>query len=244
MIGNLVAGVIGLSTLNYIEEVLSDSPVGFWMLDDLSGSVMDDRSTNNNDGTYFNAPTLNQAGPGGISKSVFFQGSSSQLANTSLVSALNFAPNSNWSIECWYKDNTTAGTTIEGVYAVRSDSGVNDYPVVVVINNTVAGRIQAFVSDSGGGAITLQYDLTPDTNWHQIVVTATSGGAVRLYVDSVERASSTTARITTSANRRAIMGANWSGSAFQFGTLNVAACSAYTSTLSTARITNHYDKGK
>jgi hypothetical protein len=243
MIGNLVAGVIGLSTLNYIEEVLSDSPVGFWMLDDASGSVMNDRSTNANNGTYFNTPSLDQAGPGGIAKSVFFDATSTEYANTNLVAALNFAVNSNWSIEIWYKDNTTVNTTIEVLNAVRNDAGINNYPAVIAINNGVAGRIQAFVSDSSGGAITLQYDLTPDTNWHQLVVTAISGGAVKLYVDSVERASSTTARSTATHNRRAIMAGNWTGP-IQLATANLAASSVYASTLSAARITNHYDKGK
>ncbi len=48
------------STTDYRTEVLADSPVINWRLDETSGTNADDSSGNNNDGTYVNSPTLGE----------------------------------------------------------------------------------------------------------------------------------------------------------------------------------------
>jgi hypothetical protein len=248
MIGNIVAGAAWKKRLlPYKDTVLEDNPVGFWLLDEASGTTMTDYSTSAINGTYYNTPLLNQAGnSGGILKSVSFTGADSENGYTNATSILNFASSANWSMEIWFKDNTTNNTTIETIYVVRGDTTFNDDVVgLIALNNSVAGRIQLFTPNTTGINIVLTYDRTADTNWHQIVATATSGGAVRLYFDGVEQASSTTARNTTVVNKRGIVGSNWTGSAgTQFSTLNLAAASVYNTTLSAERITEHYNAGK
>ncbi len=51
------------SASSYGTEVLADSPVLFWKLNEPSGTNADDSTANNRDGTYVNTPTLGVAGP-------------------------------------------------------------------------------------------------------------------------------------------------------------------------------------
>jgi hypothetical protein len=48
--------------MSYQGEVLVDSPVGYWRLGETSGTIANDETANNLDGTYVNAPTLGVAG--------------------------------------------------------------------------------------------------------------------------------------------------------------------------------------
>lgn len=248
MIGNIVAGLTFSSpALNYKDTVLLDNPIGFWLLDETSGSTMGDYSTNVINGTYYNTPTLNQAGTGGsIDKSVFFDGASSENAYTATVSTFNFAPSSNWSMEIWFKDNNTINTTIETCFCVRGDTGLaTDVLGLFYLNNGVAGRTQVSTTNAAGsGSIILTYDRTPDTNWHQLVATSVSGGDLKLYIDAVERGSSSASRYASTINKKAVVASNWSSpTAIQFTTANLAAVSIYNTTLSAARITAHYNAG-
>jgi hypothetical protein len=248
MIGNIVAGICSPEgLLVYKDEVLFDSPIGFWLLDEASGTTMTDYSTSAINGTYYNNPSLDQAGnSGGILKSVFFNSASSMNAYTATSSTFNLAPSSNWSIEVWYKDNNTTNSTIETLVSIRGNDGLStDTLGNIAINNGAAGKIQGFTTSSVPANLILTYDLTPDTNWHQVVLTAVSSGALKLYVDSVERASTTTARYSTTTNKRAVVGSNWNATVgFQYSTANIAAVSVYNTTLSQSQINNHYNAGK
>jgi hypothetical protein len=46
----------------YAQEVLADTPVGWWRLDETSGTTAADSSGNGRDGTYVNTPTLGASG--------------------------------------------------------------------------------------------------------------------------------------------------------------------------------------
>lgn len=245
-----ILGILGSKYVKpYKDEVLADSPIGFWLLDETSGTTATDSSTNAINATYYNTPTLGENGTGGgILKSVFFDGASSESAYTNATSTFNRAPNNSWSYEVWYKDNTTTNTTFEVACAWRGDLGsATDLLGTITLNNSVAGRVQAVVPDAAEtGFVILTYDgLGGNTNWHHVAVTAASGGTLRLYVDGVERATSTASRGTNTVNKRAVMGANWNVSATtQFYTGNVAAYAIYNTELSAQRVLDHYNAGK
>ena len=47
----------------YDTEILADSPVGYWKLNETSGTTAYDSSGNGNNGTLHGGITLNQPGP-------------------------------------------------------------------------------------------------------------------------------------------------------------------------------------
>ena len=244
----ILPGIIG-SSASYRQVVMTDSPIGFWLLNESSGTTAADSSTNAINATYYNTPLLDQAGTGGrVLKSVYFDGASSESAYTNATSTFNRAPSNTWSYEIWYKDNNTTNTAAEVAAVWRGDLGsATDLVGTVTLNNSVAGRVQAVVPDQAEtGFIILTYDgLGGNTNWHHVAVTALSGGTLRLYVDGVERASSTATRGPNTVDKRAVMGANWSINATaQFFTGNAAAFAIYNTELSAARVLAHYNAGK
>lgn len=237
MIGNIVAGITGgFVAKTYSQNVLDDSPLGFWLLNETSGSTADDSTTNNKDLTYYNTPTLNvSTGLTGITKAVTFNGTD-EYAEGAQDALYDVSPSANWSAEIWVKFTATGLGTPYIIY------NGNNSTFVLTVNNGVTGRIQCLSRNSAGsGFVTLNSDGGwNDGNWHQVFMTSTSGGALKLYVDSVERASSTAARETVSANRQVRIGSNV-GSQYFNG--SAAAVSFYNTTLSDSRISTHYTSG-
>lgn len=237
----------------YLAEVLADSPLAVWMLDDTSGTTVADASGNSRTLTYYNSPTLAQTGPSAnIAKSVLFNGTN-QIAYNGSITGMNVAASANWTFETWIKYTSTSfGGRGAGLVASRwSDtSGLSGGKTIGIDLNvdSTAGKIQASSLDSAGTtAILISWaGSLNDGAWHHIVVTSVSGGAMTLYVDNVSRASSSTARYTGTGARGAMIGG------FQYPAPgpndffpgNVAAVAAYSSTLSTARIQAHYVAGK
>ena len=247
-----ILGIVASSNApRYVPIVLADNPIGFWLLNETSGTTMTDSSTSAINGTYYNTPTLNQSGTGGgISASVSFDGASSENAYTALSSTYLINAGSNWSIEIWFKDNSTVVSSIETFFTCRGDVGyARDVLGLFTLNNGSAGRIQVLsATNTGieGDTLVLGYDRSPDTNWHHVAATAASGGALKLYLDGAEVASTTTARWTgTNVNKRAVMASNWSGTAgLQYLTGNLAAAAVYNTTLSASQVLAHYNAGK
>jgi hypothetical protein len=250
MLNNLPAIYGGIKLVSYSEVVLADNPIGFWLLNEASGSTATDSSTSSINATYNNTPTLNQTGPSGaISKSVFFDGASSENAVTALSSTYAINAGSNWSMDIWFKDNSTVVSSIETFFTWRGDvSYARDVLGLFTLNNGSAGRIQILSSTNtgfDGDTLVLGYDRSPDTNWHHVAATAVSGGALKLYLDGAEVASTTTARWTgTNVNKRAVIGSNWNTSTgIQYLTGNLAAGAVYNTTLSASRVLAHYNAG-
>jgi hypothetical protein len=228
----------------YSAVVLDDNPIGFWLLNETSGSTGDDLTANNNNLTFYNSPTLNvSTGLAGIPKAITFDGSNDRL-QTSTVSTFNRAANSSWSIEIWIKTNSaTFGTFLGWRDATATGPGTT---AVLTINNGTAGLIQLITTDSLGSSLIISHAGGYNDNaWHQIVVSATAAGAVRLYVDGVDRANSTTARSSSTSNRFIIVGANDNGgTAIQFYPGTATAVSVYNTALSATQVLTHYNAGK
>jgi hypothetical protein len=242
---NPILGIVSSSrTPRYVPLVLGDNPVGFWLLNETSGTTGDDLTANNNDLTFYNSPTLNVAtGLSGTPIGITFDGTNDRL-NTATVSTFNIACSSNWSLEFWLRFSTTAFSV---PFAWRDGTGGNDKAnAVLTVNNGTTGMIQLLTGDSAGGFVILSHTNSyNDDQFHHVVVTATSGGALRLYIDGVDRASSTTSRATATSNRAIILGANDTGGTYaQFFTGTQTACSIYNTALSATQVLDHYNAGK
>jgi hypothetical protein len=229
------------SAKSYWELIEEDGAKSFYKMDETSGTVCFDYGVNDEDGTYTNTPTLDQTGPSStIPKAVSFAAASSEYMSTNEVADFNVNANSNWSADCWVKYNDT-GTTIMGVYSIRQLSGDNGTLFILTANWTVAGRITLFIRLNNDTYLTLNSDGGWNNNaWHHLAVTATSGGAARLYIDGVERASSTSTRVNNTSNRRVYLATN---ALSQYFSGTIAAPAYYDRTLSAAEVDEHYQEG-
>lgn len=241
MLNNLAA-IYGTKP-SYSQIVLADNPIGFWLLNETSGTTGDDLTANNNDLTFYNSPTLNvSTGLSGITKAITFDGTNDRL-QTSTVSTFNVAASANWSMELWFKTNSTAFSSI---FSWRDGTGSGaGVTTTVSINNGTNGMVMLQTIDSAGNGLNISHTNSYNNNaWHQVVCTATNGGAARLYLDGVDRANTTTARNTSTSNRSIIVGANDLGGSYgQFYTGTAAAVSVYNTALSAAQVLAHYNAG-
>lgn len=228
----------------YVQTVLSDSPVGFWMLDESAGSTAFDEAGSYNL-TYNNAPTLGVAGPSvGISKAVTFNGTN-QTASGNNSSVFTNSASGNWSLEIWLK-YTSSSTSISPLFVRNTDGVTNSVTGGIICNNITVGVISALAATAGG---TLQINSgggLNDGNWKHVVVTAETAGSLRLYINGTEVASSSTGRNTTSSQRSITVASNRTGvsSFLQFFPGSLAACAVYNTTLTQARVLAHYFAGE
>lgn len=243
---NPILGIAASSSapiLNYAQTVLADNPLGFWLFDETSGTTATDQGSGNLALTYTNSPTLNQStGLTGITKAVSFDGTNDYAVRAE-TATYNFAGSSAWSLEFWVKPNNTASNSL---FTIRATSSAATASVLINCYMDVAnGKISAYVPDSSGNSYIVLTSTNSINNnaWHQIVITAVSGGVMTLYVDGASNASSSTARNGTGNSRALIVAANNAGSFIQFSKGLFAANSLYTTALSQSRVTEHYNKG-
>lgn len=242
MIGNIAAGSVG-AVVGYRATVLADSPTGFWLLDETSGTTATDLTTNANNLTYRNTPTLNvSTGLVGIPTGITLNGTDEDVKSANEVATFNTNNNSNWSAEIWFKSNTSSLN--QTLYSVRDSTGASGSVLfALTLNYSAAGTVLAYSLDSAGSGILLTHAGSWNDNvWHQAVVTAASGGAFTLYIDGVSRASSSTTRFNNSQSRTLYLGSNFGS--LQYYTGSLAAGSIYNTTLSGTRVTAHYNAGK
>lgn len=233
-------------TNEYRNEALSDSPVGLWMLDDLSGSTADD-AAGSYDLTYANSPALNSLGASfNIPYSVEFNGSDEQANGANSATFTNAASGS-WSLEAWVA--FTSSTLTLSFLTVRNTNGnANEITGILIANLAAAGTLSVLTWNSANSAsITVTSGSGfNDGKWHHVVATAANGGSMILYVDGVNVGSSSAARNTTSTQRSITVGANRSGASsyLQFFPGYIAGCAYYSTALSSTVVTDHYNAGK
>jgi hypothetical protein len=245
MIANSITGFVGVPPpATYLSTILTDSPLAAWLLQETSGTTAADSSGNSRNATYYNSPTLNQAGPGNIAKSVLMATASSQYAKSSKIAAFAVAPSDNWTMEAWFKISTLpASGTQYSFISVNDDIGgaaaTQTAWIYMRDNGTIAGQ-SALVTY---GYLTIGSTGTYNNGaWHYAALTGASGGDMTLYVDGVNVASTSTARRTTTQNND--VGIGIFQNSYNYLNGNIAAAAFYNSCLSSTRITAHYNAGK
>jgi hypothetical protein len=208
--------------MTYQSEVLADSPIRYWPLDDASGSTADD-ATNNADGTYSGTPTLGVAGPIAGATAVSFLAASSQQVLCPFT-GLSTA----WSLRLWWKSGGTAGSVI-----FRDSTASNGW-LMILTNSDADVQLRA---NGTNRTITGLGTTLDNGSWHEIVVTS-SGTQVITYVDgsavdtwSVSAAASTVATPFRFARN---------GTAASYYTGSYAQIAVYNTVLSGARVAATY----
>jgi hypothetical protein len=205
----------------YRDEVLVDSPLGYWRLGESSGTVAQDETTNNLDLTYSGSPTLGVTGAVVGDTAVSFSGSGQQAYSASgILSSIS----DTFSYEFWLKRNNTTAA-VQGLF---SDGAVEG-------RLTASGNL-AFRDVSKSPDLATSSTTITDTNWHHIVFTK-SGLALKVWVDSVDRTTLGT-NSTIPSHTQAL---NWALSQTAYGNVTLDECAIYPTALSQTRVQAHYN---
>jgi hypothetical protein len=170
------------------QAILGDGPLGYWRLDETSGTVARDYVANNN-GTYANTqlgqPGYKLVDPHTSARFGFLAASNSCVTNINL----DFATSGNaaFTVEAWV--NGGAQTTDAGLITKGYGSGGEQF------NLDCGGPGRAFrffIRDASGSARLATSSIVPNNQWHHLVgVCDQANGAVRLFVDGTNVAQGT-----------------------------------------------------
>ena len=217
-------------------QILLDSPIGYWPLDETSGSTAKDRSGNGRDGTYQNAPSLAQSVAGFVCPS--FNGTSQYVSIPDPGGIYCVHP---FTAECW------ARTTSNGYRSAfaKNNQAANTEKWDLRIDN--AHHATSYLDRSTGGTsaiATYTGAVIDDGLWHHLAFTWDASLTNRLYLDGVMVASVTASNTyIESSNTTALTIAAYDSSNTEFWSGYVAHAACYASVLSDAAIARHYQAG-
>ncbi|GGZ58621.1 hypothetical protein GCM10010371_17680 [Streptomyces subrutilus] len=234
---------IPASVQTYPNQVRADGAQLYWRFDDtVSPYVADSSVAGNTSGVQLNAPALRQT-PGavtGASTSMGFNGTSQQVYSDHRQTV-----GTAYTIETWFKTNTTRGGKLVG-FGSNTERSSGSYDKHVYMTNN--GRL--VFGASNGSAKTVStglFDTYNDNKWHHVVATQGAGG-MTLYVDGQNKGSLNSASTQTYAGYWHVGGDNLSGwptrptSNFFAGQLDETAI--YPTALTQAQVKNHFDLAK
>jgi hypothetical protein len=221
--------------MSYYLNVIKDSPIGFWKLDETSGTLASDSSGCGNNGTYSGSPIRNILPliPGGLC--------GTKITNTSSIA---FPITNNY-----YAAATTPGMATK--YSSDNDFSIEAWVSIDIVNSTASNRIFAD-SNSGTGLYWENGDIVFKVELNEVrhsvtyskkaihVVAIYSTKAISLYVDGVLAASSNLNSFKfTNTNVSFIIGPTQSS----LDTFTIDAPAIYRYALEENTIRNHYIQG-
>src|ERR1019366_7311250 len=232
------------SNYPYAQLVLNDRPLGYWRLDETSGTIAHDYVGKNN-GVY-TSTTLNQPGNNLIDThpaAKFGAAINSYVGGIPLdFGTTNYTSNTKgeFSVECWV--NGGAQTTDAGLITKGTGGGGEQ------VNLDCGGGSHAFrffVRNNGGGAVLATGNILPNGLWHYLVgVCDQSNGVVTLYVDGLVNATGVlgTNDGILDSTRLFSFGSRQSGSASYDNQFNgkMEEVAIYGYPLSAAKVLSHY----
>lgn len=228
---------------SYYDTIIADSPVAYWRLGESAGAVAQEDS-DTYDMDYVGSPTLGSTGLiNDADTAVTFNGSSQYAWWT----GTHFrSGDTQGSIELWFK---TSASATQWIFHAGNDGvvGVGPYMGIVILS-TGAIRFQVDKADSGASFIETNTTGYNDGAEHHVVATS-NGTTWKLYVDGSEASVTLTGSNTgdwfgdlVSNDNVAIAAAkNDTVSGYFNGVVDEVAI--YSSVLSSAAISDHYNAG-
>jgi hypothetical protein len=223
---------------SYREEVLADSPRGYWRVAETAGTAAQDETANNNDGTYTGGVGLGAAGAlssDSANASASFDGVNDLVTMGDPATGVFDFGTGDFSIEVWVKTAVNGERVVASKYA----SGSPDWRLSVTDDSGRVGDLR-FQIETGGSTRTHYSTARVDDNaWHQVVVLVDRGVAVSFYIDKVLRGSSVDTNTASIDNSGPLQWGDVSGGANFQGSLDEP--TLYGTLLSAERIAAHYD---
>jgi hypothetical protein len=228
----MMAATFGIS---YAQNVLQDSPVAYWPLNETSGAVANDLSGNGYSAAYQATPTLGAApiAPG-LGTSVALNGTSQYVSIGSVSGSLDTYTGS---FEAWF--NLPAASNESGWPAIISSDGSGANPIAVSAAIQTNGTVDAgYYSGSAWYQAKSSTAVNTGASFHLVYVN--TGTELLLYLNGVLVSSlATTEAAVTVADW--YLGFNPSQTSYLNG--RISNCAIYNTALSAARILAHYNAG-
>jgi hypothetical protein len=217
----------------YEGEVLADSPLLLWKLDESAGTTAVDSSGNGNDGTYSGTYTLAAASGYPDARSVPYFDGGRVLGNAKITSDATFT------IECWFeKDDFKSGQTAN-INSLIGDLRSTSNGVMVRWDGDVS-TLRAYVAGQG---TYLTVDASPTLEDHRYHYVLTSNGThLGVYLNGVQVA--LVAGAATGFDMTWAAAGIWSGGGqamYMLGSVGWVA--VYPTALSADRVAAHYAAG-
>lgn len=147
---------------------------GFWKMNQSSGTMVDDSTVNNNNGTLLNGATWTS---GASANAISFDGQNDYV---SVPTSPSLKITDSISVMAWFNHSSTGGGTLTGVEKRKG------YRLLAVDKNSATSKYR-FDLHKGGSAgwITLQtLQSYSNDQWHH-VVGSFDGTTMRIYVDGI-----------------------------------------------------------
>ncbi len=216
--------------MGYNDEVLADSPLAFWKLDETSpsgaGSILDSAGVGPYHATPNGAITWAQPGPLSVASSAALMDGTSGYISAGAALASTLMQSAAWTIEFWYYYGTLG--TSRCLFAAAHNASFR-----VAIDLGSSGNI--FTSSSVGGNKSMTGGAIPITAWHHVVLTS----AGDLYLDGV--AQTGTSGSSLSSTNNLTIGARNDGT--RFYNARISNVAIYQSALSSTRVAAHFAAG-
>lgn len=212
----------------YSAEVLADSPVGYWKLDETSGTGAADSSGSAFTGTYTGGVTLGQGAPlKGGQGAAQFDGVNDRISGIGSPAALRIA--GDVTVEFWFFPTATPAVTGYIVY------GLDPYAVSYnSVNQLVWAQIPLAGTGSTFNLKTGAYGLNA---WRHVAVTR-KRGYIRIYVNGALVAEGQAPSDPATANFAFAIADNSVASSLFAG--RIAHVAVYDTALTSARVAAHY----
>jgi type II secretory pathway pseudopilin PulG len=156
--------------------------VGWWKLDETSGTIATDSSGNSNDGTLVNMDPATDWISGQVGGALDFDGWNDYV-NLGADSSLNFETSEPFTIAAWVKTTENYGIVVS--FRSSTDDGADiDLSVGYEGANNDPGKAMFLVRQDGGGQYAnVAGDLVSDGQWHHVAGVRDSSGTIELFVD-------------------------------------------------------------
>lgn len=209
--------------------------VGAWALHERAGTVSDDLTDGNHNGTYVGSPTLGVTGPTSDMETGVTLNGSSQYITMGDISTYEFV--SAFSVQCWVKTTSGSGQAIVS----KADGSSKGWRVVMNASGTIS--FQALTS-----AAATVFNITTtgaynDGQWHHVVCTwdgTTGANKVQIYVDGSVVKQGTASAGTPDANAEPfLIGAQSSSFLVKF-TGSLMKVAVYNAELSSTQVATLY----
>lgn len=185
-----VSAVDGLSVLEllqipptYESLVAADSPLGWWQLDETTGTTATDSGSAGVNGTYVNTPALGESGPLTGMLAADFENGSSEYVTVGSLTGSNVA--NAWTIEMWLNQESD----ISGIalFQIDTNAGARGY----LIRMSSGGFNFAIQYPTGTGVNDFNiYNWTnTDTTlgaWHHVALNYNGSTGWTLYMDGAD----------------------------------------------------------
>jgi large repetitive protein len=224
-----------VATSMYANAVLADSPVGYFHLDEMSGANAIDAAINGSDGTYLGDITLGLPGAFPDSgTSIRFSGSN---AGVLLGDRFAFSGRAKFSLEAWIQPIGSDGDYHELGSRWRQPSGREGYTWYQIDRDL---GFERDIGDPGSDSDQIAANaVLAATGWSYVVATY-DGATMTIYVDGLEKGSTSSTLSLPVVDLSAMIGAaNGSPLATPFNG-NIDEYAIYDHALAPDRVAAHY----